>query len=61
MTNEESNTIIAVWGDSTLRIKLEDNPYGLTRDELRSLKANDSLNNLLLLGVGADGGELPVN
>jgi hypothetical protein len=60
MTNEERNTIIAVWGDSTLRIKLEGNPYGLTPDELRSLKVNDSLNNLLLLGVGADAGELPV-
>ena len=60
MTNEERNTIIAVWGDSTLRIKLEDNPYGLTPDELRSLKVNDSLNNLLLLGVGVDAGELPV-
>ena len=49
MTNEERNTIIAVWGDSNLRIKLEDNPYGLTRDDLRSLKVNDSLENLVRL------------
>jgi hypothetical protein len=53
MTNEERNIIIAVWGDTSLRVKLEDNPYGLTPDELRSLQVNDSLNNLLLSGVSA--------
>ena len=61
MTNEERHIIIAVWGDTSLRVKLEDNPYGLTPDELRSLQVNDSLNNLLLSGVGADIGELPVS
>ena len=61
MTNEERHIIIAVWGDTSLRVKLEDNPYGLTPDELRSLQVNDSLNNLLLSGVGADTGELPVS
>jgi hypothetical protein len=61
MTNEERNTIIAVWGDSNLRIKLEDNPYGLTPDELRSLKVNDSLNKLLPSGAVAGAGELPVD
>ena len=60
MTNEERHIITAVWGDTSLRVKLEDNPYGLTPDELRSLQVNDSLNNLLLSGVGADIGELPV-
>jgi hypothetical protein len=60
MTNEERNIIIAVWGDTSLRVKLEDNPYGLTPDELRSLQVNDSLNKLLLSGVSADAGELPV-
>lgn len=60
MTNEERNIIIAVWGDTTLRIKLDDNPDGLTPDEVRSLQVNDSLNNLLLLGVSAGAGELPV-
>lgn len=60
MTNEERNIIIAVWGDTTLRIKLDDNPYGLTSDEVRSLQVNDSLNNLLLSGVSAGAGELPV-
>ena len=60
MTNEERNIIIAVWGDTSLRVKLEDNPYGLTPDELRSLQVNDSLNKLLQLGVTADSGELPV-
>mgnify|MGYP001093672112 CR=1 FL=1 len=61
MTNEERHIIIAVWGDTSLRVKLEDNPYGLTPDELRSLQVNDSLNNLLLSDVGADTGELPVS
>jgi len=61
MTNEERNIIIAVWGDTSLRVKLEDNPYDLTPDELRSLQVNDNLNNLLLSGVGADTGELPVS
>ena len=61
MTNEERRIIIAVWGDTSLRVKLEDNPYGLTPYELRSLQVNDSLNNLLLSGVGADTGELPVS
>lgn len=61
MTNEERHIIIAVWGDTSLRVKLEDNPYGLTPYELRSLQVNDSLNNLLLSGVGADTGKLPVS
>lgn len=60
MTNEERNIIIAVWGDTTLRIKLDDNPDGLTPDEVRSLQVNDSLNNLLLSGAVAGAGELPV-
>jgi hypothetical protein len=60
MTNEERNIIIAVWGDTSLREKLEDDPYGLTPDEVRSLQVNDSLNNLLLSGVSAGAGELPV-
>ena len=61
MTNEERNIIIAVWGDTSLRVKLEDNPYRLTSDELRSLRVNDSLSNLQLSDVGADTGELPVS
>ena len=61
MTNEERHIITAVWGDTRLRVKLEDSPYGLTSDELRSLQVNDSLNNLLLSDVGADTGELPVS
>ena len=60
MTNEERNIIIAVWGDTSLREKLEDDPYGLTPDEVRSLQVNDSPNKLLQLGVTADSGELPV-
>jgi hypothetical protein len=60
MTNEERHIITAVWGDTSLRVKLEDNPYGLTPDELRSLQVNDNLNDLLLSGLSADAGELPV-
>ena len=60
MTNEERKIITAVWGDTSLRVKLEDNPYGLTPDELRSLQVNDNLNDLLLSGLSADAGELPV-
>jgi hypothetical protein len=60
MTNEERKIIIAVWGETSLRVKLEDSPYGLTSDELRSLQVNDSLNDLLLSGLSADAGELPV-
>ena len=60
MTNEERHIITAVWGDTRLRVKLEDNPYRLTPDELRSLRVNDSLNYLLLSCVSADAGELPV-
>ena len=47
MTNAEQNIITAVWNDMTLRMKLEDNPYSLTQDELRSLKNNDRLNAML--------------
>ena len=60
MTNEERKIIIAVWGDTSLREKLEDNPYGLTPDELSSLQVNDSLNNLLLAGGVGGVGEVPV-
>ena len=31
----------------TLRMKLDDNPYSLSQDELMSLKNNDRLNNKL--------------
>ena len=60
MTKEERNIIIAVWGDTSLREKLEGNPYRLTPDELSSLQVNESLNNLLLSGAVAGVGELPV-
>ncbi|MEY3004918.1 MAG: hypothetical protein RLZZ491_2094, partial [Pseudomonadota bacterium] len=42
MTNDERNIIISVWNDQGLRMKLEDDPYSLTQDELRSLKNNDA-------------------
>ena len=60
MTNEERSIIIAVWDVTSLRVKLEGDPYGLTPDELRSLQVNDNLNDLLLSGLSADAGELPV-
>ena len=36
--------ITSVWNDMDLRMKLEDNPYGLTQDELMALQNNDRLN-----------------
>jgi hypothetical protein len=53
MTNDERNIIISVWNDQGLRMKLEDDPYSLTQDELRSLKNNDALTAMLFSDIGA--------
>lgn len=53
MTNDERNIIISVWNDQGLRMKLEDDPYSLTEDELRSLKTNDALTAMLFSDIGA--------
>ena len=47
MTDQERHTITSVWNDMTLRMKLDDNPYSLSQDELMSLQNNDRLNNKL--------------
>ena len=44
MTDQERHTITSVWNDMTLRMKLDDNPYSLSQDELMSLKNNDQFN-----------------
>ena len=44
MTDNERLIITTVWNDMTLRLKLEDDPYNLTKSELDGLKQNDRLN-----------------
>ena len=45
MTDQERHIITSVWNDMALRMKLDDNPYSLSQDELMSLQNNDRLNN----------------
>jgi hypothetical protein len=47
MTNQERHIITSVWNDMTLRMKLDDNPYSLSQDELMSLQNNDRLNSTM--------------
>jgi hypothetical protein len=47
MTNQERHIITSVWNDMTLRMKLDNNPYSLSQDELLALKNNDKLNSKL--------------
>ena len=47
MTDKERIIITSVWNDMGLRMRLEDDPYGLTQDELMALKCNDQLNSKL--------------
>ena len=44
MTDQERNIITSVWNDMTLRMKLDNDPYSLSQDELMSLKNNDRFN-----------------
>ena len=44
MTDKERIIITSVWNDMGLRMRLEDDPYSLTQDELMALKNNDQLN-----------------
>jgi hypothetical protein len=44
MTDQERNIITSVWNDMGLRMKLEDDPYSLTQNELRVLQNYDRLN-----------------
>ena len=47
MTDLERIIITSVWNDMGLRMKLEDDPYSLTQDELMALQNNDRLNDKL--------------
>ena len=44
MTDQERDTIMSIWDDKALRVKLEYDPYSLTQDELRQLEGVDRLN-----------------
>ena len=44
MTDQEYNIITSVWDDMGLRMKLQDDPYSLTQNELMALQNNDWLN-----------------
>lgn len=47
MTEHERIIITSVWNDMGLRIKLEEDPYSLTQDELVALQNNDCFNDKL--------------
>ena len=47
MTDKERIIITSVWNDMGLRMRLENDPYSLTQDELMALKSNDQLNSKL--------------
>ena len=47
MTDHERIIFTSVWNDIGLRMKLEDDPYSLTQDELMALQNNDRLNDKL--------------
>jgi hypothetical protein len=47
MTDKERIIITSVWNDMGLRMRLEDDPYSLTQDELMAFKCNDQLNSKL--------------
>jgi hypothetical protein len=47
MTDQERNIITSVWNDMTLRMKLDNDPYSLSQDELMSLKNNDQFKDKL--------------
>jgi hypothetical protein len=47
MTDQERIIITSVWNDMGLHMKLENDPYSLTQDELMALQNNDLLNDKL--------------
>jgi hypothetical protein len=44
MTDQERDIIMSIWDDKALRVRLDYDPYSLTRDELRQLEGVDRLN-----------------
>ena len=47
MTDQEHDTIMSIWDDKALRVKLEYEPYNLTQDKLRQLASVERLNEKL--------------
>ena len=47
MTKEDQNTIIAIWNDMVLRKRLDNDPYGLSQEELTALAANEELQDMI--------------
>lgn len=47
MTDQEHDTIMSIWDDKALRVKLEYDPYNLTQDKLRQLASVERLNEKL--------------
>ena len=47
MADQERDTIMSIWDDKALRVKLEYDPYSLTQYELRQLESVDRLNEKL--------------
>lgn len=47
MTDREKNIIAVVWNDLVLRKQLENNPYSLSKNDLKLLELNDAFNKRL--------------
>ena len=47
MTKEDQTTIIAIWNDMVLRKRLDNDPYGLSQEELTALAANEELQDMI--------------
>ena len=47
MTDREKDIIAVVWNDLVLRKRLEDDPYSLSKNDLKLLELNDAFNKKL--------------
>lgn len=47
MTDREKDIIAVVWNDLVLRKQLEDDPYSLSKNDLKLLELNDAFNKKL--------------
>lgn len=48
MTDREKDIIAVVWNDLVLRKQLENDPYSLSKNDLKLLKLNDAFNTRLV-------------
>jgi hypothetical protein len=48
MTDREKDIIAVVWNDLVLRKQLEDDPYSLSKNDLKLLELNDAFNKKLI-------------